>query len=324
MLVIGILNYPEQKLLNRIKTENDKKEGNPPLFVIHNLQTFSLKEQVEDYIKEILLKSATFKLKEMKYIEAGNSVNNEKLNDKYFIEIFEDKKYKKQIYHLIMAMHGTNAGEYYNPFVYKFLSQQFTSQSIHQKFPIIDDVKEQFCDCSHSIMEKAIDLADFEESDNEIKLKCSDEKGKVLKFKKCLIDELGFSSFYGTNFEPKYSYNKTIIDKKPYIAIKVEIPGESDVKCKANNKNGLWIITISGKKKINNEDENDIEPKLSKSTREDGKFELVIKLDGNDFQLAEKKPDNNLTKSIEGLKCFYFKLIEDNDSSESEKEDKSD
>ena len=43
IVVIGILNYPEQKLLNRIKIEHKAKDGNPPLFVIHNLQTFSLK-----------------------------------------------------------------------------------------------------------------------------------------------------------------------------------------------------------------------------------------------------------------------------------------
>ena len=63
ILVIGILNYQEQKLLNRIKTENENKFKNetpPPFFVIHNLQAFSLKKQVEDYIEETLLHSATF------------------------------------------------------------------------------------------------------------------------------------------------------------------------------------------------------------------------------------------------------------------------
>lgn len=71
IVVIGILNYPEQKLLNRIKTENKNKfrqQNIPPLFVVHNLQTFSLKKQVEDYIEETLMKSATFKLKKMKML----------------------------------------------------------------------------------------------------------------------------------------------------------------------------------------------------------------------------------------------------------------
>ena len=30
ILVLGLLSYNEQKLLNRIKTENKRKNGNPP------------------------------------------------------------------------------------------------------------------------------------------------------------------------------------------------------------------------------------------------------------------------------------------------------
>jgi len=37
--------------------------------VIHNFQTFSLKNKVEDYIKETLIKSETFKLKEIKNVK---------------------------------------------------------------------------------------------------------------------------------------------------------------------------------------------------------------------------------------------------------------
>ena len=52
----------EQKLLMNIKNKNQKIRGNPQIFVVHNLKNFSLKKQVEDYIEEVLLKSATFKL----------------------------------------------------------------------------------------------------------------------------------------------------------------------------------------------------------------------------------------------------------------------
>ena len=68
MVVLGILSYNEQQLLNRIKIENKRKKGNPPLYVIHNLQTFSLIEQVEDYIEDTLMKSATFKLSKQEFI----------------------------------------------------------------------------------------------------------------------------------------------------------------------------------------------------------------------------------------------------------------
>ena len=59
--VIGILTFNEQKLINRIKNDILKFK-NKKLYIIHNLQTFTEKKQVEDYINETLLKSLTFKL----------------------------------------------------------------------------------------------------------------------------------------------------------------------------------------------------------------------------------------------------------------------
>ena len=64
ILIVGILTYSEQKLLNRIKTEIKKSKIKKPLYVIHNLKTFYSKKQVEDYIEDYLKKSATFELKE--------------------------------------------------------------------------------------------------------------------------------------------------------------------------------------------------------------------------------------------------------------------
>ena len=138
IVVIGILNYPEQKLLNRIKTENKNKFKNsnpPPLFVIHNLQIFSLKKQVTDYVKEVLTKSATFKLKEMTSVERIEKEGEDKFNSIYYIEEFNNDEDKNTvIYHLILAMHGTEAGDYYNQFTYDFLSKQFNSFPLHHKF----------------------------------------------------------------------------------------------------------------------------------------------------------------------------------------------
>ena len=64
--MVGILTYSEQKLINKMKILQNKikNTNNKPLFIIHNLMTFSLIEQVEDYIKECLLQSTTFTLVE--------------------------------------------------------------------------------------------------------------------------------------------------------------------------------------------------------------------------------------------------------------------
>ena len=55
-----------------IKKKNQIIHGNPQIFVVHNLTNFSLKKQVEDYIEEVLLKSATFKLKKCLYFDRDN------------------------------------------------------------------------------------------------------------------------------------------------------------------------------------------------------------------------------------------------------------
>jgi len=68
----------------------------------------------------------------------------------------------------------------------------------------------------------------------------------------------------------------------------------------------------------------DIEPKTSVNNRDEGKFNLNIKLDSNAYQLAKKKPNRKLLKekSKNGLSCFYFELVDDDDEdSDSSKKD---
>ena len=64
ILVVGILTYSEQKLLNRIKTEIQRLKINKQFYIIHNLKTFIEVNQVKEYLDNFLLKSATFELTE--------------------------------------------------------------------------------------------------------------------------------------------------------------------------------------------------------------------------------------------------------------------
>ena len=105
ILVFGILSLSEQKLLIRIKKvykEILTKQPEKKLIIIHNLQTYETKEEVDTYIKETLLKSASFKVKKTKQ----NFVNE----DIDFLHDVEDNS----IYHLIYAREGSIAGEFYN------------------------------------------------------------------------------------------------------------------------------------------------------------------------------------------------------------------
>ena len=87
--VVGELTYSEQKFLNKIKRDTKDKR----LFVVHNLQNLTKKEQVEKYINEILMKSLTFKLKDYIMIDFEKKSDDERKNenDKYYLEQFEDE-----------------------------------------------------------------------------------------------------------------------------------------------------------------------------------------------------------------------------------------
>ena len=62
ILVVGILTYSEQKLINRIKTEMKNQKIDKPLYIIHNLVLYDTVDKVENHIKNVLLKCATFQL----------------------------------------------------------------------------------------------------------------------------------------------------------------------------------------------------------------------------------------------------------------------
>ena len=98
ILVFGILSLSEQKLLIRIKKvykEILTKQPEKKLIIIHNLQTYETKEEVDTYIKETLLKSASFKVKKTKQ----NFVNE----DIDFLHDVEDNS----IYHLRIKIYLT-------------------------------------------------------------------------------------------------------------------------------------------------------------------------------------------------------------------------
>ena len=54
ILVVGNITLNEQKILTRIKNSLQKEKKN--IYVIHNLQNYQRKEQVEDYIENTLKK----------------------------------------------------------------------------------------------------------------------------------------------------------------------------------------------------------------------------------------------------------------------------
>ena len=241
IIVVGILTYSEQKLLNRIKTEflkiRNKTKIDKPLFIIHNLMTYEIIGQVEEYINDFLLKSATFDLK----VGHNISTKGEKKKGIYYYE----KNLNQKIFHLIFARDKTEAGDFYNDSTLDFFENNYQSVINLKGFNVIEEVKDNFIKISGDILEKTetpFNLNNFDNSNKEL-IKLTNANNITLK--KCLIDELGFSNLKANSFEPTYNYY--IKDNKMIIG--VEAPGNCTLKSTFESGAQYNIIKINGTKK---------------------------------------------------------------------------
>ena len=280
IIVIGILTYSEQKLLNRIRNEISKNRINKPLFIIHNLITYTTKEQVEEYIEEFLLKSVTFNLEEGHKI----STKTDTKTGKYFYE----KNTNPKVFHLLFANESSPAGKIYNEFTLQFLENNYQNVTDIEPFDVVETIKERFIQISKDIIEQS-EKIEFDDSKEEI-IKLNSPKDITLK--KCLIDELGFSNLKSNGFEPAYNYYK----KDNKIIVKVEIPGNCEVKSKLNFAGEYTIIKISGEKKKDKEPEKLNNNIINK--RELGPFSLNIYLKTEDYLLKNKDPSSVCKKGV--------------------------
>ena len=280
IIVIGILTYSEQKLLNRIRNEIAKNRINKPLFIIHNLITYTTKEQVEEYIEEFLLKSVTFNLEEGHKI----STKTDTKTGKYFYE----KNTNPKVFHLLFANESSPAGKIYNEFTLQFLENNYQNITDLKPFDVVETIKDRFIQISKDIIEQS-EKIEFDDSKEEI-IKLNSPKDITLK--KCLIDELGFSNLKSNGFEPAYNYYK----KDNKIIVKVEMPGNCEVRSKLNFAGEYTIIKISGEKKKDKEPEKLNSNIINK--REIGPFSLNIYLKTEDYLLKNKDPNSVCKKGV--------------------------
>ena len=334
LIVVGKLTYSEQLLINKIKVES-KKQDKGRIFIIHNLQEFRAVEQVQDYIKNTLLKCSTFDLvkrtwistqknednneeeedeKEIKQGENNNENNDDKEIDKdendesklveiHFNEVihYGDKK-KLEIHHLILANEYSEAGNVYNHYAYNFIEYSYNLITERKKFDIFDQVKEKFQTISPIILNDDIKEFIFTENEKileEKKIKLSYEKDLTLK--KCFTDELGFSFFKTGDFEPKYNYFKP---DEHTLEVRVEVPGNS--KCYTSQKitGDEVIITIYGQKKIDKTPKNPED--VIKNLREFSDYEVNIPLKVQDYEIT--KPKEGFPKFLNGVYCIQYEL----------------
>ena len=274
IVVVGILTYSEQKILNRITTKLKRSRLNKTLYVIHNLLTYTSIKQLQNYIKDKLLKSSTFELEEQPKV--NTDINNKNEGGICFYET----KTNLKIFHLIFANEGSDAGKYYNEYTLKFLQHAYESITGLKGFDIVKTIKERFKEVSKEFIEKLESEISFDESEEIIKLK----EPKDITLKRCFIDELGFSILRANGYEPKYNYY--VKDNK--IIVKVEIHWLFKLDSTFENSGEYIIIKLRGTK------EKDSEPiKIEENIfngRELGKFSLDIPFKHELFNIKNEKP----------------------------------
>ena len=308
LLVVGILTYSEQKLLNKIKNVINSSKINKTLFIIHNLKTYTTKKQVQEYIKKYLKKSLTFELKK------GHKISTKK-EDSSGIYYFE-KNSEPKIFHLIFANEGSEAGDYYNNFTLEFIEHYFQNVTDLKPFDIIQTVKEGFTRLSTDIIEQTgqkpfsiDDIISNEEILKTKKIKLKEYQDIVLK--RCFIDELGFSNLKGNGFVPNYNYYQ--IDDK--LILRIEAPGNIKCETKMDYSGECTVLRVSGNKLPDKEPKNNAN---LYSTREFGEFNVCVLLKTAEYQIANESPKLALKN---GLLICEYKLDKGNGANKIELDD---
>jgi len=309
LVVVGKLTFNEQRLINKIKKgiesgSNGNNKIKIPIYIIHNLLNFQTKKQVEDYIKDILLKSASFNITKLPYFDLRNK--NKGNDEKRTIFVENENENEVQAYHLIMAREETEAGNYYNDFTYHFLKEQFNLFTKRKPLSIIEEVKNRFIEWSNDLLEESINKNNIEivkdENNKEIKyifIESEDKKdnNKIIP-KACISDELDLSIYRSNGYEPPYYF---YIENEEKLVLVLEIPGENKIEEVYANIDTKEIIVKGNKSK-----KDSIKP-LYNSTKF-GKFNLHIPY-GTKVQIGEEDPIEGEELTKDGIYTCKFKLI---------------
>ena len=288
LVVIDKLSFSEQKLLNKIKRESKIRKEKKKIFIIHNLKTYRTIKQVEEYISEILLKSATFKLRK------GDNITSDTRRVKTGVYFTELNQKDLSVFHLIFAADDSEAGKHYNAYTIDFIEGQYNNDWKKEKFDVIEQVKAKFSEYSKRYLEQKIEISDFNSNEDNIQNKIIKLKEKKdLSLKKCIIDEIGFQTFKGNGFEPQYNYFKN----GNTLEIRVELPGNvapiiGSPECLEENT----VITIRGEKKRDKVPEK-FEENIYNS-RDFGNFNLEIQFKTEDYRINSTIKDKKLKQGI--------------------------
>ena len=219
ILLVGSITLSEQKLYARIKSEvlaiQENQKESKKLFIVHNLQNFYYKDDVNDYIENVLKKLYNVELKEIQMYDADNQLTG---FDRYFLE-----KSNKNIIHLLFINDYCEYSSYYNKNTIWYLTQAISQETSRQTFEILENSKKFLLEISEQIMENKLLENDIkiivdEETNTE---KLIIENHEEIQLKKFIVDEMGITKNDGNT--AKYSYY--IDTEKSKFVVNFELPG---------------------------------------------------------------------------------------------------
>jgi len=306
ILVVGKLTFSEQKLILKIKKEIKDNKDIKYLYIIHNLKNYTKISQVEKYIENTLCKSSTFSVKKSESVGS----NPKKIKDGYHFNEEKNAEYKQlNIFHLIFAQDGSEAGNFYNEYSIDFIETQYNVQWVKKKFDVIEEVKKQFSKLSKLYLEQKIEKNEFNSNEDILQNKIIKlNKEKELTLKKCLLDEIGNPIFKLNGLEPKYN----VFVNEQFLEIRVELPGNCNPEVSPFNYSGEdTVITVSGNKNYDKEPKNPED--CIYNSREYGKFEIDIPFKTGEYRIIDQTLKEKKIKK--GILILKYK-IETNEKNE--------
>ncbi len=238
-----------------------------------------------------------------------------------------------------MARESTEAGDYYNNYVYEFLKERFNEFPVRHPLNILDEIKNKFVEWSFALLENPIKdeniiietdgeketkyiyqpYQEINKDNNDINKKTNNEIPLIPKA--CINDEMGFAIYRSSEYEPSYS----AYINNDNLSIKLEVLGNvkieevyaeldlNQIVIKGNKEKDSDIYMINKLKEGNSSEYYHPSTegiKLFKETRKYGKFNLIIPF-GNDIKLASELPKKEEEKEEDlekGIKIFNFDL----------------
>ena len=270
VLVVGSITLNEQKLMKRIK---QSLKDNQELFVIHNLQNFYEKTQVNDYIDNTLKKLFGLQIHENKFYDTEN------LYDRYFVEI--DKE-GTQVTHLIFVNDYSPIGDFYNKPTCKYLNSKLRGVGKRTCFSVVEKIKKFFIERQNKFLLDPIKQENFIEEENKLSI-----KEQKISFKKVFIDEIGETIINDTD-KPNYNY----YTEKRDLIVNVELPGpKPEIKTKCELQGGFYVFIFKGKTA---DFTSVIQEKclLSKNVKKSKDFQFIFRISTDDITLLPNEKGN--------------------------------